>query len=283
MRHANHKTKSLVRWTLRWGLAASLLLHAGLLTIMLVGLVRSRLDERPIRVIQASSAYERHAGQDVATRTTVVINDDDPAPTNIQQRFEESLAATEQLNEAERLEALDDATDRLARISSETSIDEVAKRLQSWLGLTPRAEKPGEENLAAQEVPLDPAATEGEFDFNTAQLHDVKRVVVPDSRPQYLCVLLDARGRTMEVPLSEAEGEPIYSLMEKIKANPLLEQIYRQLAMPLLDEMVKAERAATAAASAARSKMSASEAARAGASIDPLADDDTPIDTNVRP
>jgi hypothetical protein len=87
----------------------------------------------------------------------------------------------------------------------------------------------------------------------------------------------------MEVPLSEAEGEPIYSLMGKIKANPLLEQIYRQLAMPLLDEMVKAERAATAAASAARSKMSASEAARAGASIDPLADDDTPIDTNVRP
>ena len=272
MSHANHKTKSLVRWTLRRGLAASLLLHAGLLTVMLIGFVRSRLDQRPIRIIQASSAYVKHAGQDVATPTTVVINEDDPAPTNIQQKFEASLAATEQLDEAERIEALDNATNRLARISSETSLDEVAKRLQSWLDLTPRAEKPMVEHLAPQE---DPTAAEGRFDFDTAQLHDVKRVLVPDSRPQYLCVLLDARGRTIEVPLSEAEGEPIYFLMEKIKAHPFLEQIYRQLAMPLLDQMVKAERTATAAASAATSKTGASEVARAVPRVEPLEDKTT--------
>ena len=259
MSHTNHKTTSLVRWTLRRGLAASLSLHAGLLTFLLIGFVRSRLDRRPIRIIQASSAYVRHAGQDVATAATVVIDEDDPAPTNNQQQFEASLAAAEQLDEAERIEALDNAANRLARISSENSLDEISKRLQSWLGLTPRAEKPVVEDLATQE---DPAAPKGKFDFNTAQLRDIKRVAVPDSRPQYLCVLMDADGRTMDVPLSEAEGEPIYALMEKIKAHPLLEQIYRQLAMPLLDQMVKAEKTATAAASAATSKTGASEAAR---------------------
>jgi len=249
MRHANHKTKSLLRWTLRAGLAASLLIHAGLLIVMLFGSVRGWLDQQPIRVIQASSSYTRRGEQDRETMATIVIDEDAQAPTNLQEQIKESLAATEQLSEAERIEALDKAAGRLARISSESSVDDVARKLQSWLGLTPRAQQPVVVDPTTQDVDSD--AAEEEFDFTTAQLHDVIRILVPDSRPQYLCVLLDARGRTMEVPLSEAEGAPIYSLMQKIKAHPLLERIYRQVAMPLLDQMVQAQRAAAAAASEA--------------------------------
>ena len=79
----------------------------------------------------------------------------------------------------------------------------------------------------------------------------------------------------MEVPLSEAEGEPIYSLMEKIKAHPFLERIYRQIAMPLLDQMVTAQRAA--AASELKSETDAGVTAnRDLPGAVPTADDDGP-------
>jgi len=282
MNHANHNAKSLVRRTLWWGLTASVLLHATLLAVMVFGTVRSWLDERPLRAIEASATYARRGDQDNRTSATVVIHEDDPAPANFQQQFAASLAATEQLSEAQRIESLDSATSRLDRISSEASLDDVANRLQSWLGLAPRAAQPAAvsvptknetpENVAAVDASVDPsrpAATESKFDFETAQLHDVKRVVEPDRRPQYFCVLLDASGQTIEVPLEESEGEPIYSLMEKIKAHPLLEKIYRQLAMPLLDQMVKAERTASAAASAARSAATAGDGSHPAPHLEP--------------
>jgi hypothetical protein len=51
-------------------------------------------------------------------------------------------------------------------------------------------------------------------------------------------VLLDALGRTWEVELSEAEGAPLYELMQRIKRSPLLESVYRRIAMPLLDQIL---------------------------------------------
>jgi hypothetical protein len=233
---------------------------------MLIGSVRGWIDQQPLSVIQASTSYVRDAEQDVEPIATIVIDEDDKAPANIREQIKKSVAALEQLSDAERLQALDAAASRLARISSEESIDKVADRLQSWLGLTPRAVQSVAEDLTSQEDAAEPAATEGEFDFKTAQLHDVRRVVMPNKRPQYLCVLLDTRGRTMEVPLSDAEGEPIYALMQKIKAHPLLEKIYRRIAMPLLDQMVAAEwvaaeRAAAATANDANSETDAHEIA----------------------
>jgi uncharacterized protein (UPF0147 family) len=226
---------------------------------MLIGSVRGWIDQQPLSVIQASTSYVRDAEQDVEPIATIVIDEDDKAPANIREQIKKSVAALEQLSDAERLQALDAAASRLARISSEESIDKVADRLQSWLGLTPRAVQSVAEDLTSQEDAAEPAATEGEFDFKTAQLHDVRRVVMPNKRPQYLCVLLDTRGRTMEVPLSDAEGEPIYALMQKIKAHPLLEKIYRRIAMPLLDQMVAAERVAAERAAAATANDANSE------------------------
>ena len=50
----------------------------------------------------------------------------------------------------------------------------------------------------------------------------------------------------MEIEVSEQEGEPIYETMQRIKANPLLEQVYRQIVMPLLDQLMAAVRQAEA-------------------------------------
>ena len=50
-------------------------------------------------------------------------------------------------------------------------------------------------------------------------------------------VLLDAAGRTRETELTAAEGEQLYKTWELIKANPLLEKVYRGIVMQLLDKL----------------------------------------------
>jgi len=234
----------------RWGLAASLMLHAGLLLVLGFGTWSGWMQRQPTRIYHVASTRVTTPTPDGSTSATVVIHKHDPAPQDLQQQLEKSLAASEELSDAERFDSLDKAARRLNRISSETSLDDVSQRLQSWLGLSPRADRPTTDEQNEDVSPAKVDSTETAFDFDTAQLHDVKRVVVLDRRPKYTCVLLDAHGQTLEVPLSESEGEPIYVLMEKIKAHPLLEQIYRQLAMPLLDQMVQAEAIAAKAAGA---------------------------------
>ena len=83
------------------------------------------------------------------------------------------------------------------------------------------------------------AAGRGEFDHDTAELHDVQPAAA-GSRWLALprCALLDAEGRTLEVDVDPAAGEQLYVTLEKIKANPLLEQVYRQIAMPLFDQLL---------------------------------------------
>jgi len=234
---------------------------------MVLGSVRGWLDERPVFELQASSTYRRDISPDKIISATIVVDEVASVPHEIQQQVEDSLAATDHMSEAERLTALDAAAGRLARISSESSVDDVAKQLQSWLGLTPRAAEPKATDRDSNSQTA--VSDEDGFDFESAQLHDVRREVLSDDRAQFICVMLDAKGRTLDVPLSEAEGAPIYTLMEKIKASPLLEQIYRQLAMPMLDELVRAQRTASIATDATRGAADGQQAANSAISSDP--------------
>jgi hypothetical protein len=68
----------------------------------------------------------------------------------------------------------------------------------------------------------------------------VKRGTTPQGTWRYVAVLLDARGRTMEVELNDRDGEVLYALMQRLKANPLLERVYRRIAMPIFDQLLKA-------------------------------------------
>ncbi len=250
MRSVPRTNRSLLRRTLRWGLVVSVALHAGLLLVMAIGSVRTWLDQRPIQFVQASPAYARPREAEDPVTATVMITQEDPAPVGIRERLAETVAAAQERSADDQLDALDEASARLGRISSESSVNDVAERLGSWFGLNPRAERPADPDEVAEES-ADLFASQPPFDFDTAQLHDVTRQQANDGHWQYTCILLDAAGQTMEVPLSEAEGAPIFTLMEKIKGSPLLEQIYRQIAMPMLDQLIQAERAAAAAADSA--------------------------------
>ena len=138
----------------------------------------------------------------------------------------EAIAAAEQRSDEANLERLETLTGALEAGSSAKSVEQLTASLQSWLGTEQRATKPADEPVA------------GEFDLATAQLHDVVR---DDSSGEvrYTAVLLDAAGRTMESPLTQAEGESVYRVMQLMKENPLLERVYRGVVLSLLDKLLR--------------------------------------------
>jgi hypothetical protein len=128
-------------------------------------------------------------------------------------------------------------------VTSDKSVDDLANNFQQWMGLPSRVSQP----KAAASTILD-------FDIDTAQLHEVTRHEKKPGKVEYQAVLIDAQGRTVEIKLTEAEGRETYALMQRIKANPLLEKVYRQIAMPILDSLVQSAREQLKSPAPARQK-----------------------------
>ncbi|MCU0979870.1 MAG: hypothetical protein MUF25_11975 [Pirellulaceae bacterium] len=176
------------------------------------------------RRIQLAMAASEAAEQ--ATPEVRIVSD--PAEVTaelVRNRLEAVVADAESLSEADKLARLDALSERLTQVADEGSIQALSGVMQSFLGTQSRATQPAEEKPP------------GEFDFETAQFHDIQRTPKEPDGFRYVTVLLDAEGRTLEVEVSEQEGKPIYETMQRIKANPLLDQVYRQIVMPLLDQL----------------------------------------------
>ena len=137
-----------------------------------------------------------------------------------------AIAEAERHTTDEQFERLRTLTEELNRTGSEESVAELATKFQKWLGTDKRAAAPV-------------AGASGEFDLGTAQLHDVRRDANPDGSYAYTSVLVDAAGRQMETSMTVAEGENLFRIMELIKANPLLERVYRSVVMSLLDKLTR--------------------------------------------
>ena len=189
---------------------------------------------RNARMIEVTMAAGEAAEQ--ATPEVRIVSD--PAEVTaklVRDRLDEVVAEAETLSEVDKLAKLDELSEQLTQVADEGSIQALSGVMQSFLSTKPRATQP------AQEKPP------GEFDFETAQFHDIQRHPKEPAGFRYVTVLLDAAGRTLEVEVSEQEGQPIYETMQRIKANPLLEQVYRQIVMPLLDQLTAGVKQAQAA------------------------------------
>ena len=154
----------------------------------------------------------------------------------LQQRMQEEVAAAEQLPVEDQQQRLAQLGEKLEQISSADSVAAVNHRLNSLFGTSGRATQPAAEPVA------------GEFDYDTAQLHDVKRTENNSGGYDYTAVLLDAAGRTMESALDEAEGAQLFKTFQIIKSNPLLERVYRGVVMSLFDKLMRQQAPATPAA-----------------------------------
>lgn len=162
-----------------------------------------------------------------ARKLPKVTKPDDVQAEHVQAKMQDIQAQLETLTAEEKLSKLDGAAKQLERISNEKSVAELAAKFQTWLNTTPRASKPADGPVA------------GKFDSNSAQFHDVTREKNEQGEFRYKATLLDAQGRTQEVELSQEDGESTYRTMQLLKANPLAEQVYRQITIPLLDKLLR--------------------------------------------
>lgn len=142
-------------------------------------------------------------------------------------RVMRSISRAEQHNSGENLERLENLTEQLNQISTKESVAEMTAQVSKFLGTGPRATAPAKEPVA------------GEFDFDTGQLHDVRREELPGGGFKYTAVLIDSAGRTFDTDLDAEVGESAYKTFELIKQNPLLERVYRGVVMSLLDNVIK--------------------------------------------
>ncbi|NLF68023.1 MAG: hypothetical protein GX575_03100 [Candidatus Anammoximicrobium sp.] len=230
--------RSIVRYR-RYGWGVSLVVHAAVTAGLLVWSFEpwwlAAWNARQQRTIQVRIAAATAADDPADEGSPEVRIVSDPAEVTaqmIRRRVDQAVDQSAALNQAEKLARLDSLSQRLNQVSDEASIGALSAVVHSLLGTQPRAAEPAK------------TAPEGEFDFATAQFHEIRRFSSNGDGFRYVTILLDAQGRTLETEVSEQEGAPIYQVMQRIKANPLLEQVYRQIVMPLLDQVVTAARQA---------------------------------------
>lgn len=190
--------------------------------------------ESPVTVLAEGDAGRATSLEDESDLSRLPLDEQEGPVANesLQQlarkRLEMESKRADSLDPEQQFQKLQAASKRLSQLSSDKSVGEMSDQLRKVLDLSERATQPV----------ADAAETDG-FDAESAQLHDVLKEVSDDGKDRYVAVLLDAQGRTSKFPLSEDEGKKLHRLMKLIKSNPLLERVYRELAMPLLDQLLE--------------------------------------------
>jgi hypothetical protein len=210
---------------LRTGMAVSLLLHLG----VAASLSSTRLFEpaslqTPVTVVArwgpaaTSSRPEARTGSVLTEVSQVTAG-------LVQTRLNDALRQQQNAKPDEQLQRIERMGQQLRQLSTPDSLDEISQKFSSWMGYSTRASQPA----------VKPPS--GEFDFDTAQIHDVIRRERFGGGYRYFAMMLDSQGRTSEAELDAASGETMYQLMQRIHNNPLLSQVYRQIFMPLADQL----------------------------------------------
>lgn len=137
-----------------------------------------------------------------------------------------AVESTKSISDERKLSELERNLQRLEQVASEQSIEGVGEAIRSAAGLQDRASVPAAETV------------DGQFDFDSAQFHDVSREMDKNGNWVYRSILLDAKGRTFQVDLTESEGKTAYETMQMVKASPFAETVYRSMVMPMLDKMI---------------------------------------------
>lgn len=144
--------------------------------------------------------------------------------TFIQRQIDRSIETGKRRTGQENLDRLSRLSQQLSEESKSETVDQMANFLG---GVTKtRAERPIE-NPSGKSI-----------DVSTAQLHDVVRTIDGEGRKTYRLILIDAEGITDEVDIDPETGEQLYRTMRLIKANPLLDKVYRKIVMGIMDSVL---------------------------------------------
>lgn len=187
-------------------------------------LAKESVDISHLEAAQADPRWAMLTDPEVANRPA---EEQAAASSFLDQKLMQSIKDAEARSEEENQERLRQLTNQLNDVSTQESVADVTAQLSKLLGTTARATEPAKEPVA------------GEFDIDTAQLHDVRRERLENGTFKYTAILIDSAGRTQETEMTAAEGESAYKTFELMKQNPLLERVYRGVVMSLLDKVLK--------------------------------------------
>lgn len=84
-----------------------------------------------------------------------------------------------------------------------------------------------------------------QFDADSAQIDSCERIAKDEKDGggwRYVATLVDANGNSMKVELPESEGASTWRTMQMLKENPVMNAIYRNAVMPLLDRKLEKEK-----------------------------------------
>ena len=235
-------TKS--KWSLtRWAIIASVVFHMVLASVLLAWYFpkQSPAEKQPMaRAKSDVVAAEPKSAQESLSDPVGKLSGSDPQAASqvappasnvpadqIESSIRSAIDNAVPASDERKLSELERNVQRLEQVASEKSIAEVGQSIRSATGLQERASVP-----AAQVIG-------GEFDFDSAQFHDVSRQTDSDGKWVYRSILVDSKGRTVEVDLSESEGKTAYETMQMVKASPFAETIYRSMVMPMLDKLIQ--------------------------------------------
>lgn len=218
-------------------------IHAALLLGAAAAGIWVRFPEPPFAKREFSTEVQRAAGRPLADLPVQPIPREPQAmpllsanalQELIEQEFQDRLRQSRLEPVARQSERLEELADRLQSVSSATGVQEMTGAILGSLGAAPRpAVAPLEESPGA-------------FDHLTAQIDDVLKSMTDEGIMTYEAVLIDGAGRALRIELEPPEGEQLFRIFEAMRQFPLLRQVYRELAMPLLDRMLETHSAAGA-------------------------------------
>jgi len=153
------------------------------------------------------------------------------SPSDRQDRSEllrdirEQMKLAQQRGDQDSIERLKQLSADLRRNSTKKTVDEMTEFFGGVFGK--RASEP------------DLRKINEEFDVSTAQMHDISKFTDETGLVQYVLIMVDAKGVAREVQIDNDNGQRLYKTMELIKSNPLLEKVYRNILMGILDQVLK--------------------------------------------
>ena len=157
------------------------------------------------------------------------------AQDTVNRVLEEQAQAAAARTDEENLTVLEEQGERLKKVSSEASIDQIADQFHSWTGTEKRVTEP----IKDAPMQTEDTVSGSNFDTETAQFYDVKKIRSKTTGDiKYKAVLIDAQGRTMSMELPQEDGERLYPIFKQMKQNPLMGQIYKKIVMPIIDKQL---------------------------------------------
>ena len=208
----------------RSGIIWSLVFHVALLAVLIFVYIPKNREEQAVQDPSSKDPLLEKADESVSeTGKKTTTNAEATIQTSVEAHVETSLSKPAKAN----LKELDKRLRQLDHLVDSQSIAGTVERVAGAMGLD------------TDQYQAKPKSSSGRFDPDTAQLIDVKKSQDPLGEFPYSATMVDANGNETVVPMGQTDGEIAFNTFEKMKEFPLVQGLYRQIVMPMLQKIVR--------------------------------------------